>query len=220
MLQPSTFKFLQNLKANNNKPWFDVNRKQYESAKEDFLLLTGEIIKEVAGFDKSIGDLKPKDCTFRINRDIRFSKNKTPYKTNMAASFNAAGKKASGAGYYFHLEPGAGFAGGGCYVPMPPELAKIRQEIDYNFEEWTTVLNKKMFKKQFPGGVESTSTLVRPPKNYDENNPAITYLKMKDFIVTCPFTDGALQHKNLARQIAGSFEAMKPFVDFLNKAIE
>lgn len=220
MLPLTTLQFLKDLKKNNNKPWFEANRKRYEAAKEDFSSLTESIIKESTVFDKTISDLKSRDCTFRINRDVRFSKDKTPYKTNMAASFNKGGKKAMVAGYYFHCEPGQSFAGGGFYVPMPPELAKIRQEIDYNLDEWTAIINHKNFKKHFTLGIESTGKLVRPPKGYDDNNPAIAYLKMKDFIVTKAYTDDELLKKNLITEIAKTFEAMKPFVDFINNAVE
>ena len=113
MLQPSTLKFLKDLKKNNNKPWFDEHRKQYENSKADILVLTTQMINAIAIFDKPIGILQPKNCTFRINRDVRFSKNKDPYKSNMAAYFNKDGKKGIGAGYYLHIEPGKSFAAGG-----------------------------------------------------------------------------------------------------------
>lgn len=220
MLQASTLKFLKDLKKNNNKPWFDANRKIYESAKEDFHLLVAELIQGIAKFDTPIGDLTAKNCTFRINKDVRFSKDKTPYKTNLAAAFTAGGKKAEGAGYYFHCEPGQSFLAGGVYMPMPPELAKIRQEIDYSFAEWSKIINHKQFKKLFPGGIEGTQPLVRPPKGYDESNPAIEFLKMKGFIVTHPLTDSALQEKKTIKEILTAFEAMKPMIDFFNHAVQ
>ena len=130
MLQANTIKFLKELQRNNNKPWFEQNRKTYEAAKVDLQKMVEALIPEIAKFDEPIGGLAVKDCTFRINRDVRFSKNKSPYKTNMAAYFSRGGKKASVAGYYFHCEPGKSYAAGGFYSPMPPELAKIRQEID------------------------------------------------------------------------------------------
>ena len=220
MLKSSTLKFLKDLKKNNNKPWFDQNRPAFDGAKSDFVSLVEEIIVAVARFDESIGELKAKDCTFRINRDVRFSKNKTPYKTNMAASFSKGGKKAMVAGYYFHCEPGQSFTGGGFYSPGPAELSKIRQEIDYNFDEWIAILNEKKFKTLFNQGVETRDSLIRAPKGYDENNPAIVFLKMREFIVTRPFDDQAITGKNLVKEIARSFEAMKPMIGFLNRAIE
>ena len=117
MLQPSTLQFLTGLKKNNNKSWFEQHRKQYELAREDFHLLVGTAIKSIAGFDAPIGNLSAKECVFRINRDVRFSKDKRPYKNNMAGYFNKGGKKSNGAGYYLHIEPGKSFAAGGIWMP-------------------------------------------------------------------------------------------------------
>jgi uncharacterized protein (TIGR02453 family) len=219
MLQTSTFTFINQLKKNNNKPWFDAQRKNYEAAKADFATLTEKLIEGIRTFDNTIPDLKAKDCTFRINRDVRFSKDKSPYKTNMGASISKGGKKINCAGYYFHCEPGQCFAAGGFYMPMPPELAKIRQEIDYNFDSWKKIISNSTFKKQFPKGVEGIETLSRPPKGYNENNPAISFLKMKGFIVSHPLTDAALKEKNAAKEILKSFSAIKPMIDFLNTAV-
>ena len=220
MLEASTLKFLEQLKKNNNKNWFEKHRPVFEASKENFSSVVEAIIASVAKFDEPIGLLKPKDCTFRINRDVRFSKDKTPYKRSMSAYFSKGGKKAMVAGYYFHMEPGQNFAAGGFYTPMPPELAKIRQEIDYNFDEWQKIIHHKTFRKQFPEGVYSSGTLVRAPKGYEEDTPAIAFLKMKDFIVKHPFSDAEVLGKTIVKDIAGVFEAMKPMIDFLNRAVE
>src|SRR6476659_4928251 len=145
MLQSSTLKFLKDLKKNNNRPWFEAHRKQYETAKEDFLSFAEKLIAGIAVFDPPIAQLKAKDCTFRINRDVRFSKDKSPYKNNIAGYFNRNGKKGNGAGYYLHVEPGKSFAAGGMWQPEPNELAKIRQEIDYSFDDWTKVIGNTAF---------------------------------------------------------------------------
>lgn len=220
MLQASSIKFLKDLEINNNKPWFEENRNRYEATKQDLETLVANLIPAIAAFDAPIGALQVKQCTFRINRDVRFSKNKAPYKNNMGADFSAGGKKAAEPGYYFHFQPGNSFAGGGFYMPEPAELAKVRQEIDYNFEEWKSILQNKTFKKYFPAGLDGMATLVRPPKGYDENNEAITYLKMKGFFVSKNFTDAELQSKTLVKDIADAFEKMKPMIDFLNHAIQ
>lgn len=220
MLQGTTIRFLKDLQNNNNKPWFDEHRKIYEAAKADLQTMVGQLIPAIAVFDEPIGTLEIKDCTFRINRDVRFSKNKSPYKNNMAAYFSRGGKKASVPGYYFHCEPGKSYGAGGFYSPMPAELAKVRQEIDYNFEEWKNIITHKIFKKYFSQGIEGIESLVRPPKGYDENNPAIHYLKMKHFIVSKPFTDAELQNKTLVKDVAKVYETMKPMIDFLNRAVE
>ncbi|CAN5277468.1 DUF2461 domain-containing protein [soil metagenome] len=220
MLQSATIRFLKDLQDNNNKPWFDAHRQVYENAKADLQAMVGQLIPAIASFDEPIGALQVKECTFRINRDVRFSKNKSPYKNNMAAYFSRGGKKASVAGYYFHCEPGKSYAAGGFYSPMPAELAKIRQEIDYNFDEWKKIIDNKTFKKNFPDGVDGIESLQRPPKGYDETNPAIHYLKMKHFIVSKPITDIELQSKTLVKDVAKIFQTMKPMLDFLNLAVE
>ena len=132
MISPSTISFLKTLKKNNNKSWFDNNREKYLDAKNNFEEFVGSLLSKMILFDEDLKDLIPKNCTFRINRDIRFSKNKTPYKISLSASFNKGGKKSIYAGYYFHLQPGENsFVGGGLWRPEPVELKKLRQEIDY-----------------------------------------------------------------------------------------
>ena len=219
MLQSATLKFLKDLKKNNNKTWFDGHRKQYDTVKADFLSLVEQLIKGIATFDKPIGNLEAKNCTFRINRDVRFSKNKDPYKSNLAAYFNKDGKKGIGSGYYLHIEPGKSFAAGGIWMPEPAVLAGIRQEIDYSFTEWKNIVTDRSFIKVFADGIKGDA-LTRPPKGYDENNPAIEYIKRKSFIVTRSFTDPEVQSKNFVRDVAKTFQAMKPLIDFLNIVVE
>ena len=220
MLQQSILKFLKDLSNNNNRPWFEEHRNQYEKARADFHSFITVLIKEIGRFDKPIADLEAKNCTFRINRDVRFSKDKSPYKNNMAGYFNKAGKKGIGAGFYLHIQPGESFAAGGIWMPEPVVLAKIRQEIDYNFDEWKKLLTGSSFKKHFPGGLESSDSLSRPPKGYEPGNPAIHYLKLKNFIVSKPLTDAAILSKGFEKEVAKTFKAMKPMIDFFNRAID
>lgn len=221
MLQTSTIKFLKDLKKNNTKEWFDTNRKIYEFAKEDFLNLTADVLKGIAAKDETLAQLEPKKCVFRINRDVRFSKDKSPYKTNMGMSLSKGGKVAMSAGYYFHLEPQACFIGGGIYMPMPDDVKKIRQEIDYNFNEFKKIITSKKFVATF-GDVNKSAeySLTRPPKGYDENNPAIDYIKLKSWIASTAIKDEELTDKDLAKKIVSTFEVIKPLLDFLNRAIE
>jgi uncharacterized protein (TIGR02453 family) len=150
---------------------------------------------------------------------VRFSKNKSPYKTNMACYFNQSGKNGLGAGYYLHIEPGNNMVAGGIWMPEPSVLAGIRQEIDYNLKDWKKIIEQKHFKNNFTNGVTSNDTLVRPPKGYDENNPAIEFLKMKSFVVTKPFVNADLEKNNFVQEVAATFKNMKPFIDFLNTAL-
>lgn len=218
MIEKSTLQFLSDLKKNNVKEWFDNHRKNYDAAKENAQKVFEQFIKAIGAFDENIAVLPLKDCTYRINRDIRFSKDKTPYKTNMAGYFAKGGKKSDASGYYVHIEPGAAFIGAGCWWPHAKLLSAVRQEIDYNADEWKKIITDKTFSKTFPGGISKTDMLQRPPKGYDENNPAITFIKMKSFTVTTPISDEEMLSKDFVKNTAAKLIAVKPMIDFLNRA--
>jgi uncharacterized protein (TIGR02453 family) len=221
MLQISTIKFLKDLKKNNNKPWFDANRKRYEEAKKDFENFIQQVIDALGKKDKTIAGIKAKDCLFRINRDIRFSKDKSPYKTNFGASINKGGKKAfSTAGYYFHLEPGQCFVGGGMYQPEPDVLKKVRQEIDYNFKAFNKIIGAKKFKALY-GDLDKSAefTLSRVPKGYESDNPAAEYLKLKSYIAFFQIKDDELFARNLVKNTAEAFSVLQPLLDFINESL-
>lgn len=219
MLQPSTLKFLKSLRLNNNKVWFDEHKTEYQAAKADFESMVQQLIDGLSKQEPSMQGLQLKDCVFRIYKDVRFSKDKTPYKVNLAASFQAGGKKSTLAGYYFHLEPGGNsFAGGGLWMPGAPELKKLRQEIDYNFQEFEQLISHKEFIKQF-GKIEGEA-LKTAPQGYQPDNPAIAYLKLKSFVVSHPFTDEACTQPALVREILKTFAIMQPFIQFINRAMD
>lgn len=221
MLQSSTIKFLKDLKKNNNKPWFDANRKKYEDAKKDFSEFIQSVIDKHGKKDASIKDLKAKDCMFRINRDIRFSKDKSPYKTNFGASMNRGGKKSSLAGYYFHCEPGESFAGGGIWMPMPPELKKVRQEIDYSFDEFQKIIASKKFRSVYGELYKGDDiSLSKVPQGFEKDNPAADYLKLKSFIAMKKIKEADLGSKNLEKLVLEAFDGLLPLVEFINKAME
>ena len=222
MLQSSTTGFLILLKKNNNKPWFDQNREKYISAKNNFEGFVKKIISLASAFDDDIKLLEVKNCTFRINRDIRFSKDKTPYKSNMGASFNRGGKKSVFAGYYFHLEPGGkSFAGGGLWMPAVQELKKLRQEIDYCFPEFKKILNSPSFKMHYPVlEMDKNQMLVNIPKGYDKENPAGDLLKLKSFVATKNIPDAHLTLPSLTKEVSQTFKALMPLVKFMNRALE
>ena len=165
------FSFLAALRENNNKEWFDAHRKEYALIRQEAVDLTSELIAGISRFDPSVKDLEPSSCIFRINRDVRFSANKDPYKTHIGIYVNKGGKKANTAGYYLHLEPQASFIAAGIYAPGPAELATIRQEIDYNLPDFLSVLQKPLFVKEF--NALQGEKLMRPPKGYDAENEAV-----------------------------------------------
>ena len=218
MLSPSTIKFLKDLKKNNNKPWFDKNRKVYEEAKADFARFIQAVIDQHGKKDASIKNIVAKDCLFRINRDVRFSKDKSPYKSNFGASINNGGRKAeNSAGYYFQVQPNRNFAGGGIWMPMPDELKKVRQEIDYNFADFKKIIGSKKFKSVY-GDLDRSPDflLVRVPKGYEADNPAADYLKLKSFVAISFFTDADLTSKDLVKKTVAAFEALQPLIEFIN----
>jgi uncharacterized protein (TIGR02453 family) len=219
-MQPASFKFLKGLRRNNNKEWFDKHRADYESARNDFASVVQQAIDLHAKKDPSIKLLLAKDCMFRINRDVRFSKDKSPYKLNFGASINKNGRKAwQTAGYYIHFEPGKSFAGGGMYMPEAPLLKKVRQEIDYNFKAFSKLLSEKKFRTVYKDLVRSGDiALTRVPKGYEPGNEAAEYLKLKSFIATVHIPDAVMQSKNAAKEIAAAFAALQPLISFLNEA--
>lgn len=220
MLQSATLKFLKDLKKNNNKPWFDAHRKEYETAKNDFAVFIQNVIDKHSKSDPTIKSIMAKDCMFRINRDVRFSKDKSPYKTNMGAYINRGGKKSLFAGYYFHCEPGQSFVGGGLWMPMPPELNKVRQEIDYNLDEFKKIITSKKFRSVYKDlSHEKEYVLSRVPKGYDPTNPAAEYLKMKSFVSMTPLKDSDLTSKYLVKKTTIAFEALQPLIEFVNQSL-
>jgi uncharacterized protein (TIGR02453 family) len=219
MLQAPTLKFLKSLSKNNNKPWFEEHKGDYQDAKADFESVVQQILDGLSKQEPLLIGLEVKDCTFRIYKDVRFSKDKTPYKTNMGASFSPGGRKSIRPGYYFHLEPGGNsFAGGGLWMPEAAVLKKVRQEIDYNFEEFQQIISNKEFMKVF-GKIEGES-LKTAPQGYLPDNPAIAYLKLKSFTVWHHITDEAAQQPALVREILKIFSVMQPFVKFLDRALD
>lgn len=220
MLQPATLTFLTNLKANNNKLWFDANRPAYEAAKSDLVNLVAQLIDGLGTLDPAIAEtpLQARNCIFRINRDVRFSPNKLPYKSNFGAWFNAGGKTSFTAGYYLNVEPGGSFVAGGLYMPNTAVLATIRQEIDYNLSDFERLLTQSTFTEHF-GGLSREESLQRPPKGYDATNPAIEYLKLKSFTASHSLADTALTKPGLAKQVLNIFGGLQPLVAYLNRAV-
>lgn len=220
MLQPQTLEFLNLLKSNNSKEWFDQHRKQYDAARSDMIHLVEEVLAGLELADPAIAasQLKAKSCLFRINRDVRFSADKSPYKTNFGAWLNAGGKKSASAGYYLNIEPGGSFVAGGMYMPESAVLAKIRQEIDYNVSEFEGLLTSPSFKKVFKD-ISREHSLVRPPKGYEANNPAIEYLKLKSFTASHALPDNVLTSPDLTKIVLSSFAGLQPFIQFLNKGL-
>ena len=214
----TSLKFLKQLSKNNNKEWFDLNRKTYEICKTEFETVVKSVIDKSTLFDNALLNLEAKKCMFRINKDVRFSKDKSPYKTNMGASINPGGKKSMIPGYYIHIEPNNSFLAGGCYQPMPDMLAAIRQEIDYNSAELKKILSAKDFKTYFKE-LSQDDKLKTSPKGYDKNHPEIELLQHKHFIAIHHLKDEDVLNKNFPVYISKVFKAMLPLNLFLRNCM-
>jgi uncharacterized protein (TIGR02453 family) len=222
MLQAATLKFLRDLKKNNDKSWFDAHRTQYDAARQDFEQFIQAVLDKHSKNDPDLNGLTAKKCMFRINRDVRFSKDKSPYKTNFGASMDRGGKKSGFAGYYFHLEPGGNsFLGGGLWMPEPAVVKRVRQEIDYSFNEFSKLVTGKKFSNFFGGLYTGENVqLSKLPQGYEKDNPAGEYLKFKSWLVLHNLTDAELTSNELVKKTIEGYKLMQPFVSFLNRAVE
>jgi uncharacterized protein (TIGR02453 family) len=210
--------FLRKLKANNQREWFQSNKPDYEKARKQFEALLNSLIPEIRKFDPTIGMLTPKDCVFRINRDIRFSADKSPYKTNMGAYISQGGRKGEKAGYYIHIDPEQSFAAGGLYMPQPEVLKKVRDEVYFNAGEFKSIIHKPSFVKVF--GELDGDKLTRPPKGYPPDFPDIELLKYKSFTASHLLNEKTIVSVGLVKDVAGLFLEMYPMIRFLNNAIK
>lgn len=217
-IEKSTFTFLRAVAENNNREWFLDHKGEYESARENVLEFTREIIRGLSSFDPTIPQgLDAKTCVMRIYRDVRFSLNKLPYKTNFGIGISSAGKNFPGPGYYIHVQPGASFLGGGTWHPSANELKAIRQEIDYNYSEWSTILSNQEFKNEF-FDLDVEDKLKSAPKGYPSDHPAIEYLKLRSFVASKPLTDAQLADKDSGEYLVQTARKLFPFMEFLRNA--
>ena len=217
MIQQQTIAFLKSLSKNNSKEWFDLHRPDYEVAKKNFIDFTEALITGISKFDPAVKHQEAKKCIFRINRDVRFSKNKLPYKNNMGASISPGGKKSFSAGYYFHLEPGASFFAGGMWQPEADYLNAIRQEIDYCQDEFKKIITAAPFKKLF-NELSTEDKLKTVPKGYDKTHPLIEALKNRSFIVVHELTDKQVIAPGFLKEAITTYKAMLALNQFLRRA--
>ena len=221
MITKEAVQFLDDLIANNTTDWMHANKKRYENYKKDYHNYIAGILAEMKPLDKSLEPLEVKNCTFRINRDIRFSKDKSPYKTNMGVWFTQNKFRKNSAGYYIHFEKGNSFIAGGVWCPEPEELRRIRKEIAFFHEDLEAIVDNEMFKKEF-GTItrDENNTLKKAPKDFDANHPAIEFLKLKSFTASQKIGDTDFLDPNFSKIVAQKLIVLKPLNDFLNRALE
>jgi uncharacterized protein (TIGR02453 family) len=220
MLSKDTLQFLDDLKANNNRDWFLENKKRYEAVKNDYQQLVADLLDAMKPMDPSLEMLEVKNCTFRINRDIRFSKDKTPYKSHLGIWLSSGAKGLNRSGYYIHLEKGASFIAGGLYCPEPEDLKKMRKEIAYFHDDLEAILDAENFKKEFKDfDRNDKNTLKNPPRGYEKEHPAIDFLKLKSFESSQKIDISAVTKKDFVATVSKKLIALKPLNDFINRAL-
>ena len=210
--------FLEELKKNNNREWFNENKNSYLAAKEEFDEIVGFLIKEIAKFDSGVASLQAKNCVFRIYRDVRFSKDKSPYKINFGAAFNKGGKKNPVGTYYIHIEPGNSFVGGGMWMPPGDILKKVRSEIYYNAEEFKKILSNNKFKSTY--GELMEEKLKRPPQGFPADFPDVELLKYKSFVVGKNFGSDDVLQDGFIESVPALFKVLQPLNMFLDRALD
>jgi len=212
------FDFLNGLKGHNNKAWFEEHRAAYEIAKGNFEAFVDQLIGEY-GKTEDLGGITAKDCVMRIYRDTRFSKDKSPYKTNMGATIAPGGKKSTSLGYHLHMQPNnETLIAGGLYMPTPEQLASFRTAIDRDAAPFKAIINDKEFKKYF--GVLEGEKVKTVPQGYGRDHPEIELLRFKQVVVAHRLSDEMVLSPKFSTHAIKTFTAMKPFLDYLNTILK
>lgn len=218
MLANETLDFLKKLSKNNEREWFQANKKAFDAAQDNMSAFAGYLIGEIGKFDEAVADVDPKTCVFRIYRDTRFAKDKSPYKTNLGAYIAPGGRKSMQPGYYFHLEPGKSFVAGGKHIPDGPELLKIRTAIAENTPEFLKIVEKKSFAEAF--GRLGGDALKNPPKGFDPEHKAIEYLKLKEYMAWTELNDDKiLTSPDFPKHLVKLAKEMWPLVAFMRRSL-
>jgi uncharacterized protein (TIGR02453 family) len=210
--------FLRQLEQNNNRDWFNAHKSEYQFAKAEFEQVLDQIISKLGQVDPRVNGMKASDAIFRIYRDTRFANDKTPYKNNFGAHLSRGGKNSGEPGYYFHIQPGESFISGGIYMPSSDKLKAIRKEISLFPEDFTALIEDPFFVKNFT--FFQDDKLKRPPLGFSADFPLIEYIKFKHFCPWLPVTDEWLGSPELSTKIVDLYSKMKPFNDFIYRALE
>ncbi len=219
MIEAATFDFLKNLVGNNNRDWFMENKASYEQARENVIDFAQQVLQSLAKADPQVNaTVDPKKCVMRIYRDVRFSKDKKPYKNNFGINFKT-GNGTAEMGYYVHIQPGSSFAGGGYWMPSAEHLKAIRQEIDYNGSALNAIVTDASFTDDF-SAFDKQEQLKNNPKGYEADNQYINLLKLKSFAATHPFSDQELMDKTAVQKVVKILAKIQPLNNFLNQALQ
>lgn len=210
--------FLTDLSENNNREWYHANKGRYQESREKVLFLTDVLINEIRKFDREVPPLAPKDCVFRIFRDVRFSKDKRPYKTNFGAFISKGGRKSINAGYYFHIQPGGSFVGGGLYMPEAVQLRAARDFLAEHGTEFLEITKDPDFMAIYPHMLGDK--LKTSPKGFDKEHEFIELLRYKSFVFSRPISDREVLHNDFIEKLVDSFKKLHPVNALLNEALQ
>jgi uncharacterized protein (TIGR02453 family) len=214
-LKQSNFDFLVNLEKNNNREWFLEQKELYTKERENIISFADNLLKEMNKHDH-IENESGKKMIFRIYRDVRFSKNKLPYKTHWGLSLKRATKSLRGS-YFVHLKSGECYIGCGFWGPVPEDLKRIRTQFTMFGDEFNEIINDKTFVKNF-GKLEGEK-LKNGPKGFDKEDAQIELLKYKQFLISKAFTDKEVLSPDFAKNISDTFKKMRPFLDFMSETL-
>ena len=214
-ISKSTLSFLKSLKNNNNREWFTENKPVFQAENEHFISFADDVLSEINKFD-NIETQSGKKSVFRIYRDVRFSKNKTPYKSHFSGSLKRATKLLRG-GYYFHIEPNNSFIGGGFWGPNPKDLLRIRKEIADDASELREIINDKNFIKIF-GELEGDKVKTAP-RGFDKNHADLDLLQYKQYVISKKFSDKEILDPDFHLKVVETFKAMRPFFDYMSAVL-
>jgi uncharacterized protein (TIGR02453 family) len=215
LIKKESFQFLKALSKNNNRNWFLANKHKYESARENLVHFANALLLEMEKHDK-IETASGKDSLYRIYRDVRFSKDKTPYHTHWNGGFRRATKALRG-GYYFQLQPGNSFVAGGFWGPNADDMKRIREDIDINYADWRKLLTQKDFVKTF--GQLNGEQLISAPRGFAKDHPAIDLLRYKQFLLAHYFTDEEVLNAKFVSKANEVFKKMRPFLDYTSEVL-
>lgn len=210
--------FLKELSKNNNREWFNDNRKWYEESRDKTIFLTDVFINEIGKFDPAVAGVNPKDCIFRIFRDVRFSKDKKPYKTNFGSFVAKGGRKSIYPGYYFHIEPNESFIGGGVYMPQAEPLRNIRNYLAEHAPEFKEIISDAAFKKEFEEMYDHQ--LKTAPKGFPKDHKFIKLLKYKSFVFSKRIENSKITGDSYISDTVQSFRQLHKINAFLYEALK
>jgi len=212
------YDFLIKLSENNNREWFKENKKQFDKLNKEFHTFIEDLLLDLTKIDKRLENITAKECVFRIYKDVRFSKDKTPYKTHFGAYMSSNGRKSQFAGYYLHFQPGDSFAGGGIHSPDKEVLNAVRTEIYNTPKEFLKIIQSDHFRKYF--GEMKGEALKKGPRDFPKDFEYIDIIKHKQYLAMRSLSDEELLSPNFKEHLLEIFSAQKSFNDYLNKAID